>query len=221
MMRPRELAEVALDSAADLFTVPVTGDEAIDYLQLAQPAAPRAPDRPRPSGGHRPAARADERGATSPGVDSRRADPPAGRRAAMAAATPAHLRDRRRTAFARLRYQLRAAHRTAMAASAGRHGFVCVSSAAEWWTCCHNCSPLAGNEVILIDQMLLDCYRLLLRSPGDMPIDVSRLRHNLLRLPRLPGGAARRAGRRHGRRPTARRPEPAHGRQLPCSPQAP
>ena len=39
----------------------------------------------------------------------------------------------------------------------------------------------AGNEVILIDQMLLDCYRLLLRSPGDMPIDVSRLRHNLLR----------------------------------------
>ena len=39
----------------------------------------------------------------------------------------------------------------------------------------------AGNEVILIDQMLLDCYRLLLRSPGDTPIDVSRLRHSLLR----------------------------------------
>ena len=32
-LRPRELEEVARDSAADLFTVPVTGHEAIDYLR--------------------------------------------------------------------------------------------------------------------------------------------------------------------------------------------
>ena len=39
---------------------------------------------------------------------------------------------------------------------------------------------LAGNETVLMDQMLLDCCRLLLRSPSDSPIDVAQLRHNLL-----------------------------------------
>ena len=38
---------------------------------------------------------------------------------------------------------------------------------------------LAGNETVLIDQMLLDCCRLLLRSPGDLPIDMTQLRRNL------------------------------------------
>ena len=38
---------------------------------------------------------------------------------------------------------------------------------------------LAGNETVLIDQMLLDCCRLLLRSPGDLPIDMAQLRRNL------------------------------------------
>ena len=33
MLRPRELDEVARDSAADLFTVPVTAREATDYLR--------------------------------------------------------------------------------------------------------------------------------------------------------------------------------------------
>ena len=32
----------------------------------------------------------------------------------------------------------------------------------------------AGNEAVLIDQMLLDCCRLLLRAPGNSPIDVAR-----------------------------------------------
>ena len=39
---------------------------------------------------------------------------------------------------------------------------------------------LAGNETVLVDQMLLDCCRLLLRSPGDSPIDVVQLRRNLI-----------------------------------------
>ena len=39
---------------------------------------------------------------------------------------------------------------------------------------------LAGNEAVLLDQMLLDCCRLLLRSPGDLPIDMTQLRRNLL-----------------------------------------
>jgi orotate phosphoribosyltransferase len=38
---------------------------------------------------------------------------------------------------------------------------------------------LAGNEPVLIDQMLLDCCLLLLRSPGDLPIDIAQLGRNL------------------------------------------
>jgi hypothetical protein len=37
----------------------------------------------------------------------------------------------------------------------------------------------AGSEAVLLDQMLLDCCRLLLRAPGNLPIDVAQLRHNL------------------------------------------
>jgi adenine/guanine phosphoribosyltransferase-like PRPP-binding protein len=39
---------------------------------------------------------------------------------------------------------------------------------------------VAGHEPVLIDQMLLDCCRLLLRAPGNSPIDVVQLRHALL-----------------------------------------
>jgi adenine/guanine phosphoribosyltransferase-like PRPP-binding protein len=39
----------------------------------------------------------------------------------------------------------------------------------------------AGNEVVLIDQMLVDCWRLLRRAPGNLPIDVAELRYNLQR----------------------------------------
>lgn len=38
---------------------------------------------------------------------------------------------------------------------------------------------LAGDEPALIDQMLLDCFLLLLRPPGDLPIDMARLGRNL------------------------------------------
>jgi adenine/guanine phosphoribosyltransferase-like PRPP-binding protein len=38
---------------------------------------------------------------------------------------------------------------------------------------------LAGNEAVLLDQMLLDCCRLLLRPPGDLPFDLARLRRSL------------------------------------------
>ena len=37
----------------------------------------------------------------------------------------------------------------------------------------------AGNEAVLVDQMLLDCCRLLLGAPGNSPIDVAQLRRNL------------------------------------------
>jgi adenine/guanine phosphoribosyltransferase-like PRPP-binding protein len=37
----------------------------------------------------------------------------------------------------------------------------------------------AGNEAVLVDQMLVDCWRLLRRAPGNVPIDIPQLRHNL------------------------------------------
>lgn len=40
---------------------------------------------------------------------------------------------------------------------------------------------LALDEPVLVDQMLLECYRLLRRPPNDSPIDVVRLRKSLLR----------------------------------------
>ena len=39
---------------------------------------------------------------------------------------------------------------------------------------------LAADDAVLIDQMLLDCRRLLLRTPDDSPIDVAQLRQNLI-----------------------------------------
>lgn len=38
---------------------------------------------------------------------------------------------------------------------------------------------LAGNNAVLIDQILLDCCGLLLRATGDMPFDIALLRSNL------------------------------------------
>ncbi|NNN30194.1 hypothetical protein HLK59_07420 [Streptomyces sp. S3(2020)] len=40
---------------------------------------------------------------------------------------------------------------------------------------------LALDEPLLVDQMLLECYRMLRRPPHDSPIDLSRLRESLLR----------------------------------------
>ncbi|BCL26063.1 hypothetical protein ACFFS2_16030 [Streptomyces aurantiacus] len=41
--------------------------------------------------------------------------------------------------------------------------------------------PLVLDEPILVDHMLMECYRLLRRPPHDSPIDIGRLRESLLR----------------------------------------
>lgn len=41
--------------------------------------------------------------------------------------------------------------------------------------------PVAAEESVLVDQMLLDCYRLLRRPPRDSPVDVVQLRRSLIR----------------------------------------
>jgi hypothetical protein len=40
---------------------------------------------------------------------------------------------------------------------------------------------LVADETLLLDQLFLDCYRLLLRPSRDFPIDVEQFRHNLVR----------------------------------------
>lgn len=180
MLRPRELAEVALDSAADLFIVPVTGYEATDYLRwrsLLLHALRTVRGRQE----------VIDRLRTLTG-----AEPPAQE---WAAAGLIRL-------LAAEQQWLRLPPLT-FGITSGLLSQVCVTSfeqltAPPWlrlqavMVLCASAPQrlvellprllaAAGSEVILIDQMLLDCYRLLLRSPGDMPIEVSRLRHNLLR----------------------------------------
>jgi adenine/guanine phosphoribosyltransferase-like PRPP-binding protein len=179
MLRPRELEEVARDSAADLFTVPVTGYEAADYLRwrgLLQRAVRTVRDRKevivRLEGLTGKAPPDDEW--TSAGLIR------------LLAAEQQWLR------LPPLHFQ----------SATDLLSQVCVSSfeqfTAPLWLRVQALMVMsaavpqrlvellpgllasAGNEPVLIDQMLLDCCRLVLRAPGDSPIDVMRLRHNLL-----------------------------------------
>ena len=111
-------------------------------------------------------------------MDQRRADPPARRGATLAAASAALLPGRHRSAVTGLRQELRAADRTIVAPGSGAHGHVRSGSAAPV-ELLPRLLASAGNEAVLVDQMLLDCCRLLLRAPGNSPIDVAELRRNL------------------------------------------
>jgi len=178
MLRPRELDEVARDSAADLFSVPVTAREATDYLRwrgLLLQARRTVRDRQEV-------------------IDRLWAltgdNPPADEWTSVAlirllAAEQQWLR------LPPLYFQ------------AGIHllSQVCVTSfeqlTAPLWLRVQTLMVMsaavpqrlvellprllasAGNEAVLIDQMLLDCCRLLLRAPGNSPIDVTQLRHSL------------------------------------------
>jgi len=177
-LRPRELEEVARDSAADLFTVPVTGHEAIDYLRWRRlllkalrkvSARQEVIDRLQTLMGQT----CPELEWTSIGLIR------------LLAAEQQWLR------LPPLHFGI----------AAGLLSQVCVScleqvTAPAWLRVqalmvMSAAAPhrlvellprlldLAGNETVLIDQMLLDCCRLLLRSPGDLPIDMAQLRRNL------------------------------------------
>ncbi len=177
-LRPRELEEVARDSAADLFTVPVTGHEAIDYLRWRRlllkalrkvSARQEVMDRLQTLTGQT----SPELKWTSVGLIR------------LLAAEQQWLR------VPPLHFRI----------AAGLLSQVCVScleqvTAPAWLRVqalmvmsaavphrlvelLPRLVDLAGNETVLIDQMLLDCCRLLLRSPGDLPIDMAQLRRNL------------------------------------------
>jgi hypothetical protein len=179
MLRPQALEEVARDSAADLFTVPVTGYEVTDYLRwrgllLRRPQKTRdrqeVIDRLEALTGKTP----PEDEWTSVGLIR------------LLAAEQQWLR------LAPLFFQ----------SAADLLSRVCVNSfeqlTAPLWLRVQalvvmsaavpqrlvellpRLLALAGHEPVLIDQMLLDCCRLLLRAPGNSPIDIVQLRHKLL-----------------------------------------
>jgi hypothetical protein len=178
MLRPRELGEVARDSAADLFTVPVTSREATDYLrwrglllQARRTVSERQEvmDRLQQLTEEKP----PRDKWTSVGLIR------------LLAAEPHWLR------LPPLYFQ----------AATDLLSLVCVKSfeqlTAPLWLRVQALMVMsaavpqrlvellprllasAGNEAVLVDQMLLDCCRLLLRAPGNSPIDVVQLRRNL------------------------------------------
>jgi adenine/guanine phosphoribosyltransferase-like PRPP-binding protein len=179
MLRPRELEEVARDAAADLFSVPVTIEEAVDYLrwrglllQARRTVSGRQEviDRLLALTGEKPPA--DEW--TSDGLvrllvaeqQWLRLPPLSFEMAADLLAQVCVNSFERVTAPSWLRVQA-----------------LMVMSAAVPHRLVELLPRLlvgAGNEAVLIDQMLLDCCRLLLRPPGNLPINVLRLRHNLI-----------------------------------------
>ena len=178
MLRPRELEEVARDSAADLYTVPVTGHEALDYLRwrrLLLRALRKV------SGRQEVIERLrllTER--TPPGLEWTSV----GLIRLLAAEQqwlrlpPLHF-----SVAADLLSQVCVSCLDQVAAPTWlRVQALMVMSAAvphRLVELLPRLLNLAGNETVLIDQMLLDCCRLLLRSPGDLPIDMTQLRRNL------------------------------------------
>jgi hypothetical protein len=179
-MHPRELAEVALDSAADLFVVPVTSTDAIDYLRwrgllvralrtvrgrqevidrLTALTSPEPPDREWTAAGLIRLLAAEQQWLRLPPLTFEISTRLLSRSCVTSFEQVTH------PPWLRLQAVM----------------VLCASAPQHMVNLLPQLLASAGSEVILIDQMLLDCYRLLLRSPGDMPIDVSRLRHSLLR----------------------------------------
>ena len=130
MLRPRELDEVARDSAADLFTVPVTTREATDYLRwrgLLLQARRTVRDRQEVMDRLQ---RLTEEEPPRERMDERRANPLDRGGAAVAAASAAVLPGEHRSTVTDLRQRLRAADRAVVAPGSGAHGHVRSGSAA-------------------------------------------------------------------------------------------
>jgi len=179
ILRPRELDEVARDSAADLFLVPLTEPEAADYLRW-----------------HGLLLRALRTVSARQEVIDR-----------LRALTSEAPRQTEWTSAGLIR--LLAAEQQWLrlpplyfAVAADLLSRVCVDSfeqltAPPWLRLQalmvisaavpqHLAELLpqlvasAGHEAVLVDEMLFDCFRLLLRSAGDPPVDVSQLRYGLV-----------------------------------------
>jgi adenine/guanine phosphoribosyltransferase-like PRPP-binding protein len=179
MLRPRQLDEVARDSAVDLFTVPVAGAETVDYVRWrglllralrSVPARLEVMDRLRSLTRESPAPREW----TSVGLIR------------LLAAEQQWLRLPPLYFGAAAELLSRICERSFERVSMSpwlRVQILMVLSATmpdRLVELLPRLMALAGNEAVLLDQMLLDCCRLLLRSPGDLPINLAQLRRSLL-----------------------------------------
>lgn len=179
MLRPRQLDEVARDSAVDLFTVPVTGVETVDYVRWrglllralrSVPGRQEVINRLLDLSGELPA----QREWTSVGLIRLLAAEQQWLRL-----PPLHFG---RAAELLSEICVRSFERVTVSPWL-RAQFLMVLSATRpdrLVELLPDLMALAGNEAVLLDQMLLDCCRLLLRSPGDLPIDLAQLRRSLL-----------------------------------------
>jgi hypothetical protein len=178
-LRIRDIDEVSLDAAADLFSVPVSGDEGIDYLRWRGLLLRSLRDlKERQDVIDRLRLLTDE---GQPIAQWTRA----GLIRLLAAEQqwlrlpPLHLQTARHlllqvcvrgleqlTAPPWLRVQA-----LIVASAASPQGLVDLLP---------RLLSLVAHETVLMDQLLLDCYRLLLHPPHDAPVDVERLRHNLV-----------------------------------------
>jgi adenine/guanine phosphoribosyltransferase-like PRPP-binding protein len=178
MLRPRALDEVARDSAADVFTVPVEAHEATDYLRwrgLLLQARRTVRDRQEVinrlealTEEHPPAAEW-----TSVGLIRLLAAeqhwlqlPPLHFQVATSLLARICV-----TVFEQLTAPLWL-----------RVQALIVMSASVPHRLVERLPRLlasAGNEAVLVDQMLVDCWRLLRRAQGNLPIDAAELRQNL------------------------------------------
>jgi len=177
MLRPRELDEVARNSAADLFSVPVTAREAADYLRwrgLLRQARRTVRDRKEMIDRLRALAEEATPASewTSVGLIRLLAAeqhwlrlPPLYFQVATELLSQVCVRSfEQLTAPLWLRVQA-----------------LMVMSAAVPQRLVELLPRLlasAGNETVLVDQLLLDCCRLL-RAPGHSPVDIAQLRRHL------------------------------------------
>jgi orotate phosphoribosyltransferase len=178
MLRPRELDEVARDSAADLFTVPVTAREATDYLRwrgLLLQARRTVRDRQQVidrlwalTGENPPA----DEWTSAALIRLLAAEQQWLRLPPLYFQVGTHLLSQVCVrSFKQLTAPLWLRAQTLMVMSAAVPQR--LVELLPWLL------ASAGNEAVLIEQMLLDCCRLLLRTPGNSPIDVAQLRRSL------------------------------------------
>jgi hypothetical protein len=179
MLRPRGAEEVSRDAAADLFTVPISGDEVVDYLRWRGLLLRALRDL----------------GARQELVD--RLGMLTQARSATVWTRPGLIRllaaEQQWLKLPPLRFTIA----RELLATACIGGLEQATTAPPWLrvqalivlcaTVPERLTELlprllahVADEAVLVDQLFLDCYRLMLRPPRDSPIDVQQLRRNLV-----------------------------------------
>ncbi|HEY7144278.1 MAG TPA: hypothetical protein VH637_08525 [Streptosporangiaceae bacterium] len=178
MLRLRDLDEVSRDAAADLFTVPVSSDEALDYLRwrgLLLSALRRVPERQEAinalgmlaAGTTRTTLRRDGLIRLLAAEQQWLRLPPLNfgtARDLLVQVCVLSLEQPARPPWLRVQ------------------ALMVLSAAApqDLAELLRHLLNLVVDEAILVDQLFLDCWRLLLQPPPGSPFDIGKLRHSLV-----------------------------------------